>query len=71
MTTTRKTKKTTAKRQLTDAELKRMRHNFQSFMPFVAKLKENEKIDSESRATLRKIHKCLQDALSYSQRLNH
>lgn len=67
---TPKKKKTPAKRYLTTAERNRIRKNFQSFMPFLVKIRDNEKIDGETRAVIRKMHKCLRDALDYSQKLN-
>lgn len=39
-------------------------------MPFLVKIRDNEKIDGETRAVIRKMHKCLRDALDYSQKLN-
>lgn len=71
MATTKKTTKKTAKyRYLTDAERNKIRKQFQTFMPYLVKLRENEKIEPETRAVIRKMHKSLRDALDYSQKLN-
>lgn len=70
MTTTKKTNKTT-KRYLTNTERNKIKKHFQTFMPFLVKLRDNDKIDNETRSVIRKIHRCLHDALDYSNKLNY
>ena len=59
------------KRGLTDAERKRIRVNLQKTTSGIYSLISNEKINAETKSALRKVHKCLVDAVSYSGRLNY
>lgn len=63
------TKKIT-KRGLTDSEKKKIRVNLQRTTSGVNSLINNERINTETKAALRKVHKCLVDAVAYSGRLN-
>lgn len=69
--TTKKTAKKPSKRSLTKAEREKIRNHFQTFMPYLVKLRDNENIDKETRAVIKKMHKCLRDALDYSQTLDN
>jgi len=59
------------KRGLTAAERKRIRVNLQKTTSGIYSLISNEKINAETKSALRKVHKCLVDAVSYSGRLNY
>jgi hypothetical protein len=62
---------TTLKRTLTNAEMKSIRSKQQSYASLINKLKENPKINQETKSVLRKMHKCIIDAVRYSDRLNY
>lgn len=59
------------KRKLTAAEGKSIRTKIQSTASTLNKILQNPKINSETKAVVRKMHKCIRDAASYSQRLNY
>lgn len=59
------------KRTLTNAEMKSIRSKQQSYASLINKLKENPKINQETKSVLRKMHKCIIDAVRYSDRLNY
>lgn len=70
--TTKKSAKTpNQKRSLTKAERDKIRKYFQTFMPYLVKLRDNENIDKETRGVIKKMHKCLIDALNYSANLDY
>lgn len=64
------TKKTTSKRYLTPSERKQIRSKLQSTASLLVRLRDNEKIDKETRSVIKKMHKCILDAVAYSNRLN-
>lgn len=66
-----KLKKTTLKCGLTDSEKKRIRVNLQKTTSMIYSLINNAKINEETKSALRKVHKCLVDAVYYSGRLNY
>lgn len=68
MTTSKTTKN--KKRSLTNAEMKSIRSKQQSYASLLNKLKENPNINPETKSVLRKMHKCVMDAVSYSSGLN-
>lgn len=67
----KKTTTITQKRTLTNAEMKSIRSKQQSYASLINKLKENPKINQETKSVLRKMHKCIIDAVRYSDRLNY
>lgn len=66
----RTTKKVVKKRYLTEAERDKILKHFQTFMPYLVKLRDNENIDTETRGVIRMMHNRLKDALAYYDRLN-
>ena len=70
MATTKKTKKPATKRYLTPTERKQIRQKLQSAASLLVRLRDNDKIDNKTRDVIKKMHKCILDAVSYSQRLN-
>ena len=65
------TKKNTAKRNLTPTERKQIRQKLQSTASLLVRLRDNDKINNETRGVIKKMHKCVIDAVAYSQRLNY
>lgn len=63
-------KKKTTKRGLTQTEQKNIRTKIQSTASMLYRLIENPQINRETKDVIRKMHKCVIDASSYSQRLN-
>lgn len=63
------TKKTT-KRYLTPSERKQIRQKLQSTASLLVRLRDNDKIERESKGVIKKMHKCVLSAVSYSNRLN-
>jgi len=59
------------KRKLTAAEEKSIRTKIQSTASTLNKILQNPRINSETKAVVRKMHKCIKDAASYSGRLNY
>lgn len=59
------------KRKLTEAEEKSIRTKIQSTASTLNKILQNPRINSETKAVVRKMQKCIKDAASYSQRLNY
>ena len=71
MNTKKTTKKPNKKRSLTKSEREKIRKYFQAFMPYLVKLRDNENIDKETRAVIKKMHKSVREALDYSQTLDY
>jgi uncharacterized coiled-coil DUF342 family protein len=65
------TSKKVQKRKLTSAEEKNIRQKIQSTASYLNKILENPRINKETKDVIRKMHKCLKDAASYSGRLNY
>lgn len=61
----------TLKRTLTEVERAKIRKHFQTFMPYLSKILNNDKINNETKAIVKKMHKSMKDALDYSNRLNY
>ena len=59
------------KRKLTAAEEKSIRTKIQSTASTLYKILQNPRINSETKAVIRKMHKCVKDAAEYSGRLNY
>lgn len=51
--------------------MKSIRSKQQSYASLINKLKENPRINEETKSVLRKMHKCIIDAVRYSGRLNY
>ena len=64
------TKKNNTKRYLTPTERKRIRRKLQSAASLLVRLRDNDKIDRETRGVIKKMHKCIVDTVAYSNRLN-
>ncbi len=68
MATTKK--KPSKKRYLTQSERKQIRQKMQSLATLLFRLLADDKIDSQTRGVIKKMHKCVIDAVAYSNQLN-
>lgn len=71
MATTKKTKKSATKRNLTATERKQIRQKLQSTAALLVRLRDNDRINNATKGVIKKMHKCVLDAVSYSGQLNY